>query len=99
MRPAARGREPGVLGDREVVVTERLVPDEADRPPRRLAVAREIDAEHGSLARAQRQQPGAETQERGLARTVRAAQQHDLAGVDVEIGAGERGEPPEHADG
>ncbi len=97
---AARpGREAQVLDDGEVVVTERLVTDERERSTRAPAVAGEVDAEHLCLPGAQREETGAQAQQRGLPGAVRPAQQHDLARVDVQVGAGERGKPPEHADG
>ena len=65
----------------------------------RARSTREIDAEHLGLSRAQRQQARAQPQQRGLARAVRAREQHDLARLDVEIGACERGESSEHANG
>ena len=100
MRVTARPcGEAQVLDDGEVVVAERLVADEREQRACTLAVTREIDAEHLGLPRAQREKTRAETEQRGLPGPVRPAQQHDLAGVDVEVGAGERGEPPERADG
>ena len=99
MRPAARVANRRFSRDGEVVVAERLVADERERAADRAPVDREVEAEHLGRARSQRQQARAQPQQRGLARAVRAREQHDLAGVDVEVGAGERGEPTEQADG
>ena len=92
-------REPHVLGDGEIVVTERLVPDERHGPAHAARFDGEIDTQHFSLARAQWQQTRAQPQQRGLARAVRAAEQQHLARLDLEIGACERGKSSEHADG
>ena len=51
------------------------------------------------LARVQRHQAGEQAQQRGLARAVRAREQHDLARGGVEVDAGQRREAPEEADG
>ena len=67
--------EAHVLGDGEVVVTEGLVPDERDRAAHAPRFDRQVDTEHFSLSRAQRQQARAQPQQRGLARAVRPAQQ------------------------
>ena len=97
--PGRPGDEADVLGDGEVVVAEGLVTDERDGAAHPPGFDRQIHTEHFSLPRAQRQQPRAEPQQRGLARTVRPAEQHDLAGLDLEVGTGERGKSSEHADG
>jgi hypothetical protein len=57
-----------------------------------------IDTEHLGLSRAQREEARTQAEQRGLPGAVRPAQQHDLAGIDVQVGAGERGEPPKRAD-
>ena len=75
------------------------MPDERERAPDRAAIDREVDAEHLRVARPQRQEARAQAQQRRLARAVRARHQDDLAGVHLEIGARERGETPEHANG
>ncbi len=93
------GDEAHILLNGEVVVAEGLVADERDGPAHAPRFDRQIHAQHFSLPCAQRQQPRAQPQERGLARTVRTAEQHDLARVDLEVGTGERGKSSEHADG
>src|ERR1700730_13790781 len=96
---ARAGRELQVLDDREVVVAKRLMAHERERSTHALAVLGEIDAEYLGLPRAQREEARTQAEERGLPGAVRPAQQHDLAGIDLQVGAGERGELPEHADG
>ena len=88
-----------VLARGEVVVAERLVADERELAANRAAVAAEVVPEHGRGARAQRQEPGEQPQQRRLAGAVRPREQHDLALVDVEIGAGERRKTVEQAHG
>src|SRR6185437_3626605 len=83
----------------EVVVAKGLVADEGDRSAYPPGFDRQIDSEHLSLPCAQRQQPRAQPQQRGLARTVGSAEQHDFGGVDLEVGTGERGKSSEHANG
>ena len=51
--------------------------------------------EHLGLAPRDGQQAGAEAQERGLPGPVRAAEEHDLAGGDVEVDPGQGREPAE----
>jgi len=97
--PGRSRREPHVLRDREIVVTEGLVPDERHGPAHAARFDSEIDTEHLSLARAQRQQARTQPQQRGLARAVRSAQQQHLARLDLEIGTCERGKSSEHANG
>ncbi len=98
-RPVARGGEPEVLPHGQVVVAKGLVTHEGERAADRPPVDREVDAEHLGVAGTQREETCTEPQERGLPGAVGARDEHDLAGLDVEIGAGERGEPTEHADG
>ena len=93
------GREPQVLADGEIVVTERLVPDERDRAADRPATGREVDTEHLTGAGAQRQQPRAQSQQRRLSRAVRACKENSLAGVYLEVDTRERGETTQHAHG
>ena len=97
VRPAAR------VANRTFSVTVRSSyayvswPDHADGAADRAPVAREVVAEHDDASRPHREQARAQAQQRGLARTVRAREQHDVAGVDLEVGAGERGEATEEA--
>ena len=60
-----------------------------------LAAVGEVVAEHLGLAPGHGQEAGAGPQERGLAGPVRAAEEHDLAGGDVEVDPGEGREPAE----
>ena len=59
----------------------------------------QVAAGDTSLAACERQQPGAQPQQRRLAGAVRTAEQDDLASVHGEVGAGERGERTEDDDG
>ena len=83
----------------QVVVAERLVADERQRPADGAPVDGEVGAEHFRATRAQRQETRAQAQQRGLPGTVRAREQDDLTRFDLEIGACERGESSEHANG
>ena len=98
-RPAARAAKRRFSRDGEVVVAEGLVADEREVAPRARADRRRGRGRAPRLARVQRHQAGEEPQQRGLARAVRAREEHDLARVDVEVDAGERREAAEQADG
>jgi hypothetical protein len=97
-RSDRRSPEPDVLGDGEIQVEPVLVAEQTHGPADRLSMGAEIESEHAAAAPHQRQQPGAEPQQCGLAGAVRAAQQHDLALLDPQGGAGKGGELSEHGD-
>ena len=68
------------------------------RPTRRrtragLPSVDEVVTEHLRLAPRDREQPRAQAQQRGLPGPVRAAEEHDLTGGDVEVDPGQGGEP------
>src|SRR4029079_19801370 len=67
---AGLGREPQVLGDREVVVTEGLLADEREPAAVTARILAQVGTEHLSLALVERDQPGEEPQQRGLAGAV-----------------------------
>ena len=58
--------------------------EQADAAAHRGAVGAEVAAEHGAAAAGQREQPGADPQQRRLAGAVGSAQQDDLAEPDAE---------------
>jgi sortase A len=74
------------------------VAEESHEGPDGPAVAAEIDAEDGRVTAGDGDQPGQRPQERGLSGPVGTAEQHDLAGLDVEVDTGEGGEAAEQAD-
>ena len=75
-----------------------LVAEEAHVATHGPAVADEVVAEDHRGARRHRGQAGADPQQGGLARAVRALQHDGLAPRHVEVDAGERGEAPEQGD-
>ena len=72
---------------------------QADPATDPAAVVAQVVAEHPRLALDDGHQTGAAAQEGGLARSVGALQQDDLAPVDGEVGAGEGREPTDQRDG
>jgi hypothetical protein len=64
----------------------------AQRGQLALAEPGDVLALEPDLAGGRREQQAEDRDQRGLARARRALDQHDLAGVDVEAGAGERGD-------
>ena len=91
--------EAQVLSHGEVVVAERFVSDEREFAPSAPPVPRKVDPEHDRLARVQGHETCDQTQQCGLARAVRAREEHDLARGDIEVHPGEGGEAIEEADG
>jgi hypothetical protein len=71
---------------------------EPDPPPDTARAAAEVDPEHGGLARHDGHEAGQCPEERGLAGAVRAAHEHDLAGVNLEVDASQCGDAIEEAD-
>ena len=99
-RRADRGApEAHVLGDGEVEVQAVAVAEQADAAAHRVALGRQVAAEHGPGAAGERHEPGAHPQQRRLAGAVGTAEQHDLAGGDGQRHAGQRREAAEHGDG
>ena len=72
--------------------------EQADPRADRVAFGRQVEPEHPAAATHDREQTGAEPQQRGLAGPVRTAQQHDLAGADRERGPGQGGKATEDGD-
>jgi hypothetical protein len=64
-----------------------------------VAVADRIQPEHGHPAGGHRHQPGAHPQQAGLSSPIRPLDQQCLAGGDLEVDAGEQGEPSRQRDG
>ena len=91
--------EAHVLRHGQVVVEAVAVAEQAHLGPDGAPVRRQVDAEHDGLAPAHRHEPGAQPQERGLAGAVRSLQQHDLAPLDPQGGAGQGREAAEHHHG
>ena len=100
-RAGAHGATPeaDVLRDGQVLVEAVVVAEQAHAGPDGAAVGGQVDAEDGGLAPADRQEPRAQLQERGLARAVRSLQEDDLAPRDLEAGARQGREAAEHHDG
>src|SRR5206468_3565608 len=94
-RARSAGPEPDVLGDREVVVQEGGVGEQTDAPPDGPPVTREVVPEHDRLPGDYWNKSRADAQQGGLAGTVGALEEDDLAPRNVEVGAGEGREPSE----
>lgn len=99
---ARESRHPGpeakVVGNGEFVVEARRVPQQSDHRAHRSAVQREVHPQHLRSAGCNRHQARATAQQRGLAGPVGSGDEHDLAGLHVEIHAGEGGETTEERD-
>ena len=97
---STRVDEAHVLGDGEVVVAERLVADERDRAADAPA-ARPRDRRRAPQPAPTRSgnSPAQSRSSVVLPGAVRPAEQHDLARLDLEVGARERGKSSEHANG
>ena len=93
------GPEPHVGLDRQLVVEPGGVGQQADPRPDPAAVGPEVAPQHAGVAVHHRHQSRAAAQQGGLARAVRTLQEHHLAGVDGEVGAGEGGEATDEGDG
>jgi len=61
-------------------------------------VTGKVDTQDLGLTRPQPDEAGQQPQDRGLARSVGAAEQHDLASAHVEVGARQSGEATEETD-
>ena len=72
--------------------------EEPDSGSHCARVGRKVAPEHDSLTGRQVSEPGAESEQGGLAGAVRTPDEHDLARRDVEVDSGERGEAPEQRD-
>ena len=90
------GPEADVLLDGEIVVQAVDMAEVSDPATQRPALGGKLQAEHGGAAAGGWLQPGAEPQQRRLARPVRAGEQHDLAREHVEVDTGQRRETAEH---
>ena len=73
--------------------------EDADERAQPLALGGEVAAEHRAPTTGERDEPGAQPQQRRLAGAVRAAQPHDLAAIDGQRDAGDGGKATEHGDG
>ena len=88
--------ETDVVGHREVVVETGLVGEHPHVGADGTRIADEVDPGDRRLALDHRHEAGARAEERGLAGSVRALEEHDLALGDLQIDAGERRESTEH---
>ena len=61
--------------------------------PAGLAAVAEVVAQHAGVAPRDRQQTGAQAEQRGLPGPVRPAEEHDLSGSDLQVDPGQCGEP------
>ncbi len=73
-----------VLLDGQLLVQEGVVAQHADIPPHGAAVGDEVAAEYERLPGMNRQQPGEDLEQAGLASPIRAAQMHHLALADFQ---------------
>ena len=71
------------------------MPEETDAPPHGtgLPAVGEIVPEHAGFTPCDRQEAGAESQQGRLPGPVGPAEEHDLAGSDVQVDPGQCGEP------
>lgn len=99
--PTAGGAhgEAHVVLDRQVVVEVAGVGEQADPASNRTAVGPQVVPEHLGLAVAHGHEAGAHPQQRRLARTVRAFDQHHLTGVHLEVDFRKCGEATEESYG
>ena len=91
--------EAQVVDDRQLLVQEAAVTEQADRPTEPAAVPPEVVAEHLGLPLDHPEEAGAGAEERALAGSVGPGQVDDLPSLDEEVGTGEGGEPAEQDDG
>ena len=96
--PGCTRPEPHVVGRAEVGVEPVVVGQHPDPATDEAGGTGDVDPQDVRLALHHAQQPGARAEHGGLARSVRPAQEHDLALADSEIDAGESGEPVEEHD-
>ena len=97
--PTVAPQKLDVLGDGEIAVETVAVPEQADPRADRVAVAwRGRARAHDPVAAGEREQPGAQPQQRRLAGPVRALQEHDLArGRPRSVAPASAGKPPSTA--
>jgi hypothetical protein len=91
--------EANVLLDGQVEIQPVLVSEHADVAAHVVALRDEIEPEDRARPTHQRHEAGAQPEQCGLAGAVGSPQQHDLALVDAQVGAGERRKRTEHGDG
>ncbi len=90
--------EAQVVGNGELVVEPRRVAEEPDHRPDCPTIGAQVDTEHACGARRHPHQAGATTQQRGFPGPVGSGHEHDLAGLHVEIDAGQGGKATEERD-
>ena len=78
----------------QIVIEGSRMPQQPDPPSYGARISHQICAQHHGLATDDAQQPGAGSQEAGLAGPVRALEQDDLAPRHVEVDACQNGEAP-----
>jgi len=85
--------EPHVVAHSEFVIEPGGVTEQANTMAHGPRVGHKIDAEHDRLSPGDRHEAGERAQQRCLSSTVRPAQQHDSARIDVEVDTGEGRKP------
>jgi hypothetical protein len=98
-RPAGPAPEADVAGRGQLLEQGSGVAQEAHPAADRPSLGRQVVAQHPRLPPHRRDQAREDAQQRGLARTVGAAEQDDLASQHVQVDAGECGESSEQRDG
>jgi len=85
--------EPHVVAHSEFVIEPGGMTEQADTMTHGPRVGHEIDAEHDRISPGDGHEAGEGAQQCGLPSTVRPAQQHDSARIDVEVDTGEGRKP------
>lgn len=91
--------EAEVVEDRQLLVQEAVVAEQADGAAEAAALTGQIVPQHLGLACDHPEEAGAGAEERALAGSVRPGQVDDLSSIDEEVGTSESGEPAEQDDG
>jgi hypothetical protein len=97
--PRGSGREPQVLVHGQIVVARRLMPNESDEATVPPPINGEVEPENLPDARMQRDESREDSQQRRLPGAVPAREQHDFAGLDIEVDAGQGREPAQETHG
>ncbi len=97
-RPGGPGPETHVVTHSEIVIETSGVAEESHTMAHGAPIGGEIDPENRGLPAGDGHQSGQGSQQCGLPRSVGSPQQHDPAGIDIEIDAGQSGEPAQQSD-
>jgi len=81
-----------VLGHGEIVIQTVGVADEPDVGPHPITIGCQINTTHDRRTAFERKESGAQSEQTRLPRTIGTTQQHDLAALDAQRDAGQRGE-------